>query len=171
MNNKELQKMYQDIRRTYFPKWDKKCEWKLELVEDLNGSQGFCDTQNKTIYTLYINNLIIIHEICHAVTEQGHNKKWTTRTELAAKDAEKDGDSELATEIRNQLEAYDMSPKITAKMVYNEVQDIAYMSSSDISYEDTIEFVRRNYGMSERDFLKKYKKTRQAYDEGMENKF
>lgn len=163
--------MYQDIRWTYFPKWDKGCEWKLELAEDLNGSQGFCDTQKKTIYTLYTNNLVIIHEICHAVTKQGHNKRWTTRMELAAKYAEKDGDSEIAAEIRDQLEAYAMSPKITAKMVYQEIQDIAYMSSSDISYDDTIEFVRRNYGMSERDFLKKYKKTRQAYDEGIENKF
>lgn len=171
MKYKELQEIYQDIRRTYFPKWDKKCEWKLKLLEDINGSQGFCDTQNKTIYTLYTNNLVIIHEICHAVTEQGHNKRWTTRMELVAEDAEKDGNSELATEIRNQIEAYSMSPKITAKMVYNEIQDIAYMSSSDISYEDTIEFVRRNYGMSERDFLKKYKKTRQAYEVGMENKF
>ena len=92
-----LEARFQEIRRAFFPRWDRARQWRV-----LSGTRsgppavsGFCQRREKTIY---VNepadgdlNLVLVHEICHAVTVDKHGPRWRARMRRAA---------ERATELR-----------------------------------------------------------------------
>jgi hypothetical protein len=74
----EIESVYEQIRKDYFPRWDRKHEWRIQVVEDLHGAIGFCYDESKTISIVkgsWVSHspgldikLILIHEIAHANT-------------------------------------------------------------------------------------------------------
>jgi len=103
--DKELPWAVERIRDKFFQRWDRKHE---RIVADehpeLTGD-GRCDNKGKMIIIFSLRNIdmMLIHEICHAVASIGHNKKWQSRMEKAALKAESLGQMELAREIRADL--------------------------------------------------------------------
>jgi hypothetical protein len=69
-------------------------------------------------------DVLLIHEICHAVTPGGHGAKWMRRMEVAANRAEKIGDHAVAKALREEVRMYQESPKITAGYVYSTITDV-----------------------------------------------
>ncbi|MCJ7444889.1 MAG: SprT-like domain-containing protein [Methanotrichaceae archaeon] len=66
--------------------------------------EGQCDGKGKRILVRSLDvDGVIIHEICHAVTSEWHNKKWLARMEKAALKAESIGEEKLAKGIRERL--------------------------------------------------------------------
>jgi hypothetical protein len=40
------------VRHTFFPRWDRKREWQIVEADDLDGAQGKCDLDTKTVSVL-----------------------------------------------------------------------------------------------------------------------
>ena len=47
--------------------------------------------------------LVLIHEICHAISSSGHDKKWKTRMSKAAERATRIGQKELSQMIKDDI--------------------------------------------------------------------
>lgn len=83
MNKDRLQVAFQYVRQTFFPRWDKKGEWKVEYhPEWKNRKHGAICHEDVRLIWFYeipkdddILHLYLIHEICHVKT-LGHGKKW-----------------------------------------------------------------------------------------------
>lgn len=111
MNEDRLQDAFQDVRQTFFPRWDKKGEWKV--VDSTRIKASYDTGINEFRERVGINHLmekadmlaeccewgkvinifeipddddrlheLLIHEICH-VKALGHGKKWARNMEKA----------------------------------------------------------------------------------------
>jgi hypothetical protein len=85
-----LEARFHEIREAFFPRWDRKGAWRVRAGSNAEypGAEGFCQSSEKTIY---INlpesgdlNLVLIHEISHAVAGVGHGRRWLDRMRKAA---------------------------------------------------------------------------------------
>jgi hypothetical protein len=109
----ECNKLFQVVRNTYFPKWINGRHWKLEVLDDdhpemFGGCYGKCVEKEKIIFlngriiqTLDLDKLevLIIHEITHSVTSDGHAEKFLRRLEKAAKKARTLGKTSIFKQI------------------------------------------------------------------------
>ena len=43
---------WEDVRTTFFPRWDRPRRWRLKAVDDLDGASGRCETETNTIKVL-----------------------------------------------------------------------------------------------------------------------
>ena len=113
----DLENLYQNIRRLYFPRWDANREWTAEFgnAEQLRNNTGYCDTAAKTLYfdcrsmtsmSEEGSRAFVIHEICHDVGAAFHNRAWSVRMAQAALRAEQLGEDEVAAILRSDIELY-----------------------------------------------------------------
>ncbi len=164
-----LQEEFEFIRKTFFPRWDRKEEWRIILVQDINGTQGECLKRTKTIHILKelgsIEELqaLLIHEICHAVGYWGHARKWQDRMLRSARQAADSGLSALADILRRNVQRYKESHRETAEMVYTEIGDYV-LDSPECEFDTIIDYMRRVRGVSREEFLKRYRKSRDVYE-------
>ena len=165
------------IRREFFPRWDRRGEWKCRVVADVNGSQGYCFSEHKVIKLCrhLIGGdregvqLLLIHEICHAVTPLGHGAKWLARMATAAKRAKAIGMKSLATRLRDEAREYEATPRETASMVYQRMKDVVW-DCKEISFNDAVVGVSREYGMDRREFLSRYRRLQSVYEKTVREK-
>jgi len=167
-----IEEEFEWVRRTFFPRWDKKREWNLVLLDEGYGAAGRCDWHDRTI-KIFDNEkptgdpltVLLIHEIAHAVARSGHFKMWTNRMELAARLAERLGKSELARLLRADAHGYlDAPHSYTAAEIYNRIGE-ALIDCPDVSFEGLLEGISREFGaMPPRDILRRYKLVRRVYD-------
>jgi hypothetical protein len=177
MNNAELQKEFQYVRKAFFPHWDLKRTWKVVVADDLNGADGECKWDDQIIMVLRtaetIMREILIHEICHALTECGHGHYWGKRMEQCANKAESLGQTSLAQDLRDSLSRHtdltrytipcECEGKLTAKLLYSDVEDIL-ISNRSISFEMVCVILRERWSLGPKG-LNRYKRLRRVYDE------
>jgi len=166
MKSDALREEWELIRRQFFPRWDRERRWQIKVVSDLHGTMGRCCPEERTIYLACIpqgvkGRLLLIHEIAHAVTASGHGKKWQRRMARAALRAEQLGFYELADAIRNELQNPE-EPR--AQLVYNQIQDLV-QARPEIQFSQLVEYLRRQYGLSRADFLRRFRKAQEVYRE------
>ena len=94
MDNERLEKAFKILRMKFFPRWDRKGEWNVELDHELP-SEGQCLVEEKIIKDQHVPEdddklyLLLTHEICHAYFT-GHGKRWQNRMlGIANKDVRK----------------------------------------------------------------------------------
>ena len=115
--NERIQKQFMDVRKKYFPRWDKRCEWKIAYGThvQLRDSTGYCDSVVKTVFLhggVFPNMpeagqlTLIIHEICHDVAAASHNRTWALRMKRASERADSLGELEVAENLRNDIDSY-----------------------------------------------------------------
>lgn len=166
MEEGEFQDMFEQIKREFFPKWDRKGEWKTEWVSDINGALGKCDIATKTILMTYPCRKMFIHEICHAVADGGHTKRWSNRLLKAAKRADELGYTELGKSLFDEHQLYEFNSYTpTAAITYETIEDIA--SESGQPYEQVIDYCARDIGMTVTEFEQKYRLCKRAYRKGI----
>jgi hypothetical protein len=66
-----VEREFETARTTFFPRWDRRRQWRVEGVRDLDGAHGKCFPETKTLKMLDgITGLdltaLLIHEIAHA---------------------------------------------------------------------------------------------------------
>ena len=108
IRNPRAELNFESIRSIFFPKWDRKHEW---ILRDAHPGEcfglGYCVSTGKIIVVTDDTEGTLIHEIAHAVTHQGHGKKWQNRMEKAARKAEKaESSGFLAACIRKDYTTY-----------------------------------------------------------------
>ena len=157
------------VRATFFPAWDRKRQWRFVRADDLDGSMGRCDRDKKKIS---IRNgisgddltALLIHEIGHAVTGDGHGKRWSDRMEKAAIRAEKLGLGTVARLLREDIDGYKASLPVTASMVYDQIELAVFVNRS-ATLSQIVEFLRRDYGFTREQFLKRFRRTERVFDQ------
>lgn len=90
MNEERLQVAFQCVRKTFFPRWDRKNEWKIvDATDDKeNDIVATCIEEAKCIIIYEIPDNddhlheLLIHEICH-IKAPGHGKKWANNMKTA----------------------------------------------------------------------------------------
>jgi len=170
MSEARLREKYPYIRRVFFPRWDRKGEWRIKLCDriGMNGpgrTDGLCEHKSKTIFVSREHDpkeldLVLIHEIAHAVTRGGHGERWVARMEKAARRAEQIGRSELAEAIRREVAA----PTLTEDDVYDEVREFVDSHPKE-SLKAAVSFVAFRYGRTDDEFLAWYPRLREVYEE------
>lgn len=172
MNRKPLTRLkqeFQTIREQFFPRWDRARRWRIRQAADLNGADGQAHAETKTIRITHLpegdeGSLLLIHEIAHAVGNWGHGKKWQARMEQAANTAEEMGRVELAGLLRKEIVGYrDPVVRVTARLAYQEIADAA-AEAPDATFLQVIDCLRRDYGMSRKEFLSRFRRARAVFD-------
>lgn len=166
--NIRLQIDYRFIRSAFFPRWDKKSQWRVKEVWDLP-SEGRCETEGKLIFirpqtekdkdTLY---LLLIHEICHAIAPN-HGDRWRKRMLKAANRAEELGRHGLSEMIRQDAVAYYLDRKSPAVEIYRQIGRMV-QQSPQASYGSIIRYLAMENGLYRNEMVKKYKLCRKTYD-------
>jgi hypothetical protein len=157
------------VRRSFFPAWDRSQHWKVVQVADLDGADGRCDREKKTVSILKGiggDNLTatLIHEIAHAVTDDHHGSRWQTRTEKAAVRADDLGLAALGNNLRRMVANYrDGGLRVTATMVYGEISHCV-LDSPSVTFAQAVDFVRRSYGLPRAKFLRRFRRAKRVFD-------
>lgn len=166
------------IRKTFFPRWDKEGQWIVKESENLP-SQGLCDLKKKAIFLQYLpekdNDLyeILIHEICHAVTDGGHGRKWLTRMLKASDIAKEIGYEQLSKLVHEQVEQYSDPEKyirVGAREIYTLIEDWAF-ENPDLTYSKMIEAVAAHFGLYPKELEKAYKRCKIVYEKATKGEF
>ena len=118
----QIEKLFDDVRRTYYPAWDTGGEWTVKVLSArdprLRFAQGRCDEEAKTILINEFQiagadpeklELLLIHEIAHAATRSNHRNEWLTQMKRVAETARRIGRRSLAEHIRKQIREYEGS--------------------------------------------------------------
>lgn len=172
MANK-LNQYFDDVRRKYFPRWDKKREWKARAVADIHGAVARCVSNSKTIKIQQPPPdgdelaLVLIHEIAHAVTTDSHGKRWIARMEKAATRAAEIGQPNIARLIAEEVARY-QEPHSTGSRdeMYARIEEIVIGWPVDkpcIPFSELIDRVSGEVLLSHSDFLVNYPRARKVY--------
>ena len=161
------------IRRTFFPDWDKGRQWQVVQVDDLDGAQGRCERTTKTISILdgiKQDDLfaLLIHEIAHAVSNDCHGKRWLQRMEDAANRADQEGLPTLAALLRQQIVGYQDGFRMTAAMIYGEIENCV-VSEPQVSFPQVVDFLRRDFGISGHHFLRRFRRAERVFEEAQQD--
>jgi hypothetical protein len=166
----EVVDLFENIRQTFFPRWDRKKEWSVVIVDDLDGAQGRCEPEAKQIQlATYMEGdeltSLIIHEVAHAVARIDHGRRWLARMEKAAVDADKMDLGGIAGLLREQIKDYrEGGVRYTAQMVYAEMET-GVMCQPHLAFPQVVDWLRRNFGLSREQFLRRFRRSRAVYDE------
>jgi hypothetical protein len=157
------------VRASFFPRWDRARRWRVAFVHDLDGAMGRCCPESRTIKLTHLPEgeagvALLIHEIGHAATHQGHGKKWLARMKKAASIAEATGRHELAGHLQEMVDQYCApTSTVTAADVYWGIEGVV-RDYEQAQFTQVVDCVRRDYGLSRRDFLRRYRRARQVFD-------
>ncbi len=168
-----LVSLFNELRSCFFPRWDIKREWKIEVRDRTEApGGGYCDRENKTISVsppwseADDDDLccLLIHEMSHAVTNDYHGKKWEVCFLTAADKALGIGQIELADKIRSEVKTYRESPRTIAHYVYCTIHD-AVSDQPDASMDAVIAWVASYYAFTPQELLKRYRKAEKIFYE------
>ena len=159
----DLEREYQNIRKLFFPRWDREGLWKASSnpPEDGKGCfslAGYCDPDNKIIHVMTDSegySLTLAHEICHAVTTQSHEKKWFQRMMKANVVADQLGNDQLATEIREDADMFAAAPRLSAAEVESRFCD-AVIDAPGLDFENIVQGVATENGITSEELLQRW---------------
>ena len=131
-----------------------------------SGACGYTDDLTKTIYVVDPDStLTLVHEICHAVTHQGHGKRWLARIRMAADTAASLGDPDLATALRKEADQYESGETFNANAayVYGLVRNWIF-ENEGITLDTLMGALCAELGVSKEQLLHKYKRLEREHD-------
>jgi hypothetical protein len=108
-----LKKEFEYIRKTFFSRWHPRKSWAIRKGLPPEGlvpcTQAWCDRKKREIGIRRIprdrNSFysILIHEMCHAVTNDYHGRMFQTEMLRASQKAEQIGNRVLRNMVRNDV--------------------------------------------------------------------
>ncbi len=174
MTGHELRKAISNVRKTFFPRWDLRSQWRIRWG-DLGKGDGNCDFELKEItISAGLNRrkltLVLIHEVAHAVTRDGHGKKWKARMERAAQQAEEQGQAELAEALRAEVEWYRSAKECSAADYIEDCIDGLVLANPAISLDEVLTVLSYELAGMKRDrLLALYPQIEKLYEEAKHN--
>jgi hypothetical protein len=170
--------LFKQIKREFFPNWDRMNQWKIRRgsrskwksggQQFFTHESGFCDREKKTIFVSdsMDNELVIIHEICHAVASGGHGVVWQERFRKAATRAAALGKAELSSQILYEIGKYHEELKYlqgAATAVYGQIEN-GLLDSPTATFDDILNWICCENGSTPEETLKFAKKAREVYE-------
>ena len=89
-----LQQHWRKVVAAFFPRWQVARKWRC-TTRIRRWVHGYCDPERQVIEIGIVSedddalDMLLIHEIAHAVASSGHGKLWQRRVSLAAATARK----------------------------------------------------------------------------------
>jgi hypothetical protein len=140
---KNLAAVFADLKRTYFPVWDKANRWRVRVSSGLPDifASAECNYARKTIYIVpegfqSVDKLrgTLVHEICHAIyPDRGHMSKLFQRILLrVAEQAQHLDQQTLADDLRRQARGCQSKPltRISFRRVLLDVEELLNLDPS-----------------------------------------
>lgn len=164
----DLRKEFKHIREAFFPRWDRKGEWRVKQVWNLPSSGKYDDT-SKGILIRDISDdqnelhKLLIHTICHFVSYV-HGSQWKARMLKAARRAEELGRKELSRMLLKEVEAYRriLPESIIYKEVYRRMEDVVWETPA-ISYWNLIRYIAKEFGLYPNEVRAKFRRSEKVY--------
>jgi hypothetical protein len=150
----ELAREFEQIKKTFFPKWDPAGEWRVKY-RALERQAGRHNPRTRII-TIAADidgtalREAIIHEIGHVLEGNDHTVRWQSRLLEAASTAEFLGQDSLAGEIRDDVTHHRLSQIIPDAAV------ALLDPACDIDFKEFVRWAARHYGMDADDLAGKY---------------
>jgi len=170
-----LNKSVKYIRETFFPRWDKRNEWVIKKDENLPSFGSCSNRKSKTISLRYIdedeNNFycLLIHEICHAVTNDNHGKKWKERVLKASDKAKSIGRLKLTELLKIEVKEYGPGKTIgSIKQIYEGFEDYVIDYPHILPYDQIIEKFAKSWGLYSDELEQMCKRIRKVYEQAIE---
>lgn len=145
-----IRQQFLHIKRQFFPRWDRHDLWRVSACSRRR-VHGNCDSQRRVIEIVTQHSdpderdKLFIHEICHAVADMGHGKKWLGRMEQAASRADTLGRHRLAKLLREEVVAYQEAVG-KPEHAYNEIRD-ALTDNPNLSFAQIKRWLADQYGL------------------------
>ena len=130
-----LNSAFLSARRDFLTRWDRAHCWGVRAEAVGVKYIGYCDSDARTIR---VNpsivedgdedglDLLIAHEISHAVAGAQHGERWQSRFLKVVERAEKRGREALADAVRREVEIYRNTPRVTAQYVYGRLKELVF---------------------------------------------
>lgn len=169
---------YGEIRRIFFPDFDKKQRWNLRrgfshyfIASVFLGTKTIVYTSHLLGQPIIVLNVILIHELCHAELGakcRSHGKRWRDRMDEAAGTAVRIRDVNLEFALWDEADRYDPSsslyvPPVNARKCYDRIARLAN-GAPDWSFEDVMYRVGRALYEPGEVLIKRYKKCREVFE-------
>jgi hypothetical protein len=109
-------------------------------------------------------DLLLIHEVAHAVASPGHGKTWQRRIALAAATARKLGRTRLAELLDEEIVNYqERGEPLT--VAYDSVQN-ALLTNPDLTLDQINRWLARDYGLLFKEVEKVFPRLDKVYKTG-----
>lgn len=175
----KLEAEFDRIRKDFFPRWDPKRKWKViagfqEGVFHLDILCS-CDRQNKTIWIAptvveegrYLDgfplSLILIHEVCHAVSNQSHGEKFLAALRRRKDMAEKLGRREEYEAISMHLRGFELRVFSISNSVYEMARETAKKKPPP-KYIELLALLNKSFSMTTKEVDHFFPNMRWFYD-------
>lgn len=172
-----LRSEFESICKVYFPRWRAWRSWKCRVKPKSIPGNGHCLPWRKTIYVRpdYENlRMLLIHEVCHAVTPLGHGSRWQKRMRSAADRAMAVGDAALAGALTEELAAYSNSVESARGLAFPEayvsIMDFVNESAKSPSFASTIRAVAYHLGYPREQFVSRYRRARGVWAKAVQDR-
>jgi hypothetical protein len=167
---------FEEICRTYFPRWHNAQHWKLQ--EGSRGQwvnaqgeirytteQGYCDSAQRVIWVSDTSKVTLIHEICHAVTGPSHGKRFRARLRQAAQHAEQLAETALALALSQEADGYESEEgeRITPTSIYNMLEDIV-RDVPGMTYEQVVNGIAVDLGLTPAELHQRARRLHRVYE-------
>ncbi len=156
------------IRKTFFPRWDRERQWRI-VADSQMIAMGKCFRDSRLIKIPYITSReddlyeLLIHEICHAVTDDYHSRRWKARMLKAAEKAENIGFPSLGEVLRRNILGYNETVgSISAACIYSRVEEYL-RESPNLAYLDVVEGIACELGSSPEELKSRCTRLRRVY--------
>ena len=170
MRRKGLGLSWDKVRQDFFPRWDRPGKWRLSLRKPIGRAMGQCCAETKTIRIGVWSSdpderdLLLIHEICHAVAGGGHGLRWQRRMLRAAHRAGSLGRQALAALLAGEVEQYQQDGLSHYQQVYNQVEEAA-RSSPSVTYSALRRYLAGEYAVPVSEFDQQYRRAKRVFAE------
>lgn len=145
-----LQLHFRAVLTTFYPRWRTSSQWCC-TSHTRSTAHGKCDEERKVIEIGIVSDdddaldLLLIHEVSHAVASPGHGKTWQRRIAQAASVARRVRRLRLAELLDEEIVHYqEQAEPLT--VAYAEVRD-AMLHNPDLTFAQVKRWVGQMYGV------------------------
>ena len=174
-NAVQITKHLREVKALFFPRWDRQNLWRVNTRSRRTG-HGYCDQERRVVEIMDPapdepdeRDMLLIHEVCHAVTRGSHGNEWQSRMKRAAERAEELGRDRLAkllcTEVMNSQEA----PK-GVKQMYSTIEDWL-TEKPDLTLAQMKSAVAKHYGLRVSEVYKRMPRFKKVFQQAKKWKF
>jgi len=168
--NPTIKELWDFVRENFFPRWDRSRQWRFAFDGlELNGALGKCDYKTKTIVLTNEKNenrllFLAIHEVCHAVTDGSHRKKFQIRLKKAEQRAVEMNLNGIADLLRQNIHECINTPNLRARDIYTRIEHYVYEEEAQPDdFIKVVDFLRLDISLSRNEFLNRYKMAEKVF--------